>query len=113
MHTLDIVHMYVASCRVCRSVAPNSTDISTPARRNRGSHFPLPNLTPPAPVSCNRPQRYNARANNHPALRAMPATKTVALTFATEDGEQMQVEAEVGETILDIALDNDIDIEGT
>ena len=43
----------------------------------------------------------------------MPATKTVALTFATEDGEQMQVEAELGETILDIALDNDIDIEGT
>ena len=36
----------------------------------------------------------------------------IKLTFVDADGDQEEVEAEVGETLLDIAHDNDIEVEG-
>ena len=46
--------------------------------------------------------------------RALPRRNlcTVSITFI-EDGEEIQVEAQVGKTILEVAHANEIDLEGT
>lgn len=38
--------------------------------------------------------------------------KTVDITFIDRDGDRIKVTAKVGDTLLDVAKDNDIDVEG-
>lgn len=46
-------------------------------------------------------------------LRApVPSAEKVPVVFVDVDGEEMQVEAESGDSILDVAHENDIEIEG-
>lgn len=39
-------------------------------------------------------------------------SKTVKITFVDRDDDEEVVEAKLGDSLLDVALDNDIDIEG-
>eukprot|EP00794_Sanderia_malayensis_P000592 gene592-1253_t len=40
------------------------------------------------------------------------AAKSVEITFVDRDGDRTPVKAKIGETLLDVAKDNDIDLEG-
>lgn len=40
-------------------------------------------------------------------------TKTVPITYIEPNGEEKEVQAEVGKNLLDIAHDNNIELEGT
>jgi hypothetical protein len=42
----------------------------------------------------------------------MQAKKTVPITFFEPDGKEHEVQAEVGKNLLDIAQDNNIELEG-
>ena len=56
-------------------------------------------------------QALEAARGRAPVLRRSLAT-TVKITFVEEQGETTECEAELGETLLDVALDNDVEIEG-
>ena len=51
-----------------------------------------------------------ARSSRASALAQRPLC-TVPITFV-EDGEEIEVDAEIGKTLLEVAHDNDIDLEG-
>jgi len=39
-------------------------------------------------------------------------SRAIPITFVLPDGEEVEVKANHGETVLDVAIENDIDIEG-
>ena len=66
-------------------------------------------LTTPRKYPTQRGDAYNVCV----CVRArVQATTAYRLTFI-EEGEEIEVEFEAGSTILDVALDNDIEIEGS
>lgn len=54
----------------------------------------------------------------HPPPRSISRThalilsRAIPITFVLPDGEEVEVKANHGETVLDVAIENDIDIEG-
>jgi len=44
--------------------------------------------------------------------RALILSRAIPITFVLPDGEEVEVKANHGETVLDVAIENDIDIEG-
>ena len=47
------------------------------------------------------------------AVRSFSSKETVKLTYVDPDGEEHPVEAIVGKNLLDVAHDNNIELEGT
>lgn len=53
-----------------------------------------------------------SRTSRQPFSTSAKASKTVAITFVDRDDDKTTVQAKVGDTLLDVAKDNDIDLEG-
>eukprot|EP00729_Bicosta_minor_P006080 gene6080-6036_t len=43
---------------------------------------------------------------------AVPRSDTIKVTFATSQGESVECDGRIGSNLLDVAIENDIDIEG-
>lgn len=83
-----------------------------PKSRARGEDF-LPLVSLPTKFLAELPARERApRPPTPPASRAGSASGRVPIVFVDVDGEEMQVQAEIGDTLLDVAHENDIEIEG-
>ena len=50
--------------------------------------------------------------NNRSTTRAFSSKETVAITYCDPDGTEHPVEAEIGKHLLDVAHDNNIELEG-
>ena len=57
-------------------------------------------------------KRLYSQTNQLSSSSASSATKTVKITYVDPDGEEKTVDAEIGQNLLHIAHDNDIELEG-
>ncbi len=60
-------------------------------------------------------RRQFQSTNVHPkeqVVRSLSSKSTVAITFIDPSGEERAVEAEIGKHLLDVAHDNNIELEG-
>ena len=58
------------------------------------------------------PLLARATAARRPLCTPSAAAETVSMTFIDEDGEEVEVQAEVGKSLLEVAHANEIDLEG-
>lgn len=69
----------------------------------------------PAPSSASRALKcyvQSTQGNRFTAIRKLSSKETVTITYCDPDGTEHPVEAEIGKHLLDVAHDNNIELEG-
>ena len=93
--------IHLRQCLMHRLLRPTSTSL-----KQAFLTTPRSSLRRTAPYSSPQPSTF--ATSTQPRYNGNPIT----VTFVEPDGEEYQVEAELGDNFLDVAVDNDIDIEG-